>query len=302
MPTRMLGRTGVVVSRLGLGGYHIGLQRDEAESVRIVRTAVDRGVTFLDNCWDYNEGKSEERMGKALEDGYRDKVFLMTKLDGRTRDAARAQLEQSLRRLRTDHIDLVQIHEVIRPGDPADCFAKGGCVEALVDAKKAGLIRFIGFTGHKHPDIHLAMLRAADDHGFAFDAVQMPLNVMDAHFRSFEKSVLPVLLQKGIGILGMKPIGSGKILESKTVSATECLTYAMNLPSSVVITGCDSVGVLEQAIDVALRFRPMDDAAVALLLDKTRDAAKDGAFEKFKTAKEHDGTDAHPQWLTGAKV
>jgi aryl-alcohol dehydrogenase-like predicted oxidoreductase len=302
MPTNLLGKTGARVSRIGLGGYHIGKQKDEAESIRIIRTAVDRGITFLDNSWDYNGGKSEERMGKALEGGYREKVFLMSKLDGRTKQAARDQLEQSLRRLRTDHLDLVQIHEVIRPEDPAACFAAGGCIEALVEAKKAGLVRFIGFTGHKHPDIHLAMLRTADEHGFAFDTVQMPLNVMDAHFRSFEKNVLPVLLQKGIGVLGMKPIGSGKFLESKVITAPECLTYALNLPSSVMITGCDSVGVLEQAIDVTLRFKPLDTVAVAALLDKTREAARDGAYEAFKTSKEHDSTDSHRHWLTDAKI
>jgi len=300
VPTRPLGKTGVNVSCVGLGGYHIGLQADEAESIRIIRTAVERGITFLDNCWDYNQGKSEERMGKALERGYRDKVFLMTKIDGRPRDVARAQLEQSLRRLRTDHIDLVQIHEIIRPGDPAACFAPGGCIEALVEARAAGLVRFIGFTGHKHPDIHLAMLKAAEDHGFVFDTVQLPLNVMDAHFRSFEKGVLPVLIEKGIAVLGMKPLGAGKILESNTVTPAECLGYALNLPTSVVITGCDSMAVLEQAIDVAVHFRPMTPAVVASLLDKTRDAAREGAFEKFKTGKKHDGTDEHPHWLMSA--
>ncbi len=302
MPTRLLGKTGVRVSIVGLGGYHIGLQKDEAESIQIVRAAVERGITFLDNCWDYNKGASEERMGKALAGGYREKVFLMTKLDGRTRDVALAQLDQSMKRLRTDVIDLVQIHEIIRPGDPAACFAPGGCVEALVEAKKQGRIRFIGFTGHKHPDIHLAMLAAADAHGFTFDTVQMPLNVMDAHFLSFEKHVLPVLVQKGIGVLGMKALGAGKLMESNVVTARECLSYALNLPTSVVITGCDSLGVLEQAIDVALKFQPMDPQAVAELLARTSDAAKEGRFEKFKTAKDHDGTDQNPQWLTSTKL
>lgn len=302
MPVRPLGKTGVNVSIVGLGGAHIGKQKDEAESIRIIRAAVDRGINFLDNCWDYNEGKSEERMGKALLDGYRQKVTLMTKLDGRTKEPATQQLEQSLRRLRTDVIDLVQIHEVIRMEDPAACFREGGCVEALVAARKAGKIRFIGFTGHKDPGIHLAMLKAADDHGFAFDTVQMPLNVMDAHFNSFEKNVLPVALQKGMGVLGMKSIGSGIILESKTVTAVECLHYAMNLRTSCVITGCDSMGVLDQAIDAALRFQPLSPAVVAALLARTREAAAEGKFEKFKTTQKFDGTTQNPHWLTRAEI
>jgi aryl-alcohol dehydrogenase-like predicted oxidoreductase len=301
MPRRQLGKTGVQVSIVGLGGFHLGVP-EEAESIRIVRSAIDRGVSFMDNCWDYNGGKSEERMGKALGGGYRQKVFLMTKLDGRTKQAAAEQLDQSLKRLRTDAIDLVQIHEVIRPNDPARCFAEGGCVEALLDAKKAGKLRFIGFTGHKDPDIHLAMLKAADDHGFAFDAVQLPLNVMDAHYRSFEKMVLPVLLQKGIGVLGMKSLGDKIILQSKAVTATECLTYAMNLPTSVVITGCDSMGVLDQAIATALAFKPLEPAQVQALLARTKDLAKDGSFERFKTSTMFDGTQQHPQWLEKASI
>jgi predicted aldo/keto reductase-like oxidoreductase len=302
MPMRRLGRTGVNVSMVGLGGAHIGTQKDEQESIRIIRSAVDRGINFLDNCWDYNGGKSEERMGKALLDGYRQKVFLMTKLDGRTREAAAQQLEQSLARLHTDVIDLVQIHEVIRMEDPAAAFREGGCVEALVAAQKAGKLRFIGFTGHKDPAIHLAMLAAADQHGFRFDTVQMPLNVMDAHYQSFEKNVLPVAVSKGMGILGMKSMGSGIILESKTATPVECLHYAMNLPTSVVITGCDSMGVLDQAIDAALRFQPLAPEAVTALLDRTRDAARQGEYEKFKTSQKFDGTSQHPHWLTRAEI
>ncbi len=302
MPMRQLGKTGVAVSLVGIGGSHIGEPKDPAEAVRIVRTAIDRGVTFLDNCWDYHKGESEERMGRALRDGYRKRAFLMTKLDGRTKQAAAAQLEQSLKRLETDHIDLVQIHEIIREGDPARCFAPGGCVEALVEAKKAGKLRFIGFTGHKSPDIHLAMLRAAEAHGFEFDAVQMPLNVMDAHYESFEKKVLPVLKQKNLGVLGMKSLASGDILKSKTVTAVEAIHYAMNLPTSVVIAGCDSVGVLEQAIGAALAFKPLGEAQVAALLEKTREAAKAGEFEKFKTSDRFDGTARNPKWLEGAEV
>lgn len=297
MPMRPLGKTGVNVSIVGIGGYHIGSVKEEAESIRIIRGAIDRGVTFLDNCWDYHDGKSEERMGKALKDGYRQKAFLMTKIDGRTKKAAAEQIDQSLKRLGTDMIDLVQIHEVIRDSDPGRCFAEGSCIEALMDAKQAGKLRFIGFTGHKDPRIHLAMLKAADDHGFAFDTVQMPLNVMDAHYRSFEKLVLPVLVQKQIGVLGMKCMGAGKIVQTKKVTAVECLHYAMNLPTSVVITGCDSMGVLDQAIQAALTFQPLSEGAVAALLDRTRDLAKDGKYETFKTTGEHDGTNQHPEWL-----
>ncbi|HEY8078579.1 MAG TPA: aldo/keto reductase [Labilithrix sp.] len=302
MPKRKLGSTGESVSIVGLGGFHIGLPKEDQEGVRIIRSAIDRGINFLDNCWDYNDGKSEQRMGMALQDGYRDKVFLMTKLDGRTKAAAAEQLDQSLRRLRTDRIDLVQIHEVIRPTDPARCFAPGGCIEALVDAKKAGKLRFIGFTGHKDPRIHLAMLKAADDHGFRFDTVQMPLNVMDAHFRSFQQEVLPVALAKGMGICGMKSMGSGIILDSKVVTAVECLHYAMNLPTSVVITGCDSMGILDQAVAAALSFEPMSERDVSALLARTRDAAKDGRYERFKISRQFDGTEKHPEWLEHASI
>ena len=302
MPYRTLGRTGEKVSLLGLGGAHTGRQKDEAESIRIIRTALDQGVNFLDNCWDYNDGKSEERMGKALKDGYREKAFLMTKLDGRTKKAAADQLEQSLKRLGTDVIDLVQIHEVIRPTDPERCFGEGGCIEAPIEAKKAGKLRFIGFTGHKDPSIHLAMLKAADDHHFAFDTVQMPLNVMDAHFRSFEKLVVPVAVQKGMGILGMKSMGAGIILDSKAVTAVECLTYAMNLPTSVVITGCETMGVLDQAIATALAWKPLEPAQVTALLDKTRELAKEGKFERFKVSTQFDGTQKNPKWLEKAEI
>jgi predicted aldo/keto reductase-like oxidoreductase len=301
MPKRRLGKTGEMVSMVGIGGSHIG-EPSEEEAIRIVRTAIDRGVTFLDNCWDYHKGESETRMGKALRDGYRDKAFLMTKLDGRTKQSAAEQLDQSLKRLQTDRIDLVQVHEVIRMSDPDRVFGAGGAIEAFVEAKKAGKLRFIGFTGHKSPDIHLKMLAAADAHGFAFDAVQMPLNVMDAHYESFEKKVLPVLVQKQIGVLGMKSMGSGIILKSKTVTAVECLRYAMNLPTSVVIAGCDSVGVLEQAIATALAFKPLAPAEVAAILEKTREAAKAGEYEKFKTSDRFDGTAKNPQWLEKAEV
>jgi len=297
VPTRTLGRSGEKVSMVGLGGYHIGMQKDEQESITIIRSALDRGINFLDNCWDYNDGQSEIRMGKALRDGYRQKAFLMTKIDGQTKKAANEQLEESLRRLQTDRIDLLQFHEVIRDTDPARIFAEGGGMEAALAARKQGKIRFIGFTGHKSPDIHLKMLETAFAHGFTFDAVQMPLNVMDAHFESFEKKVLPVLVKHQIGVLGMKPMGDKLILNSKTATPVECLHYAMNLPTSVVITGCDSMKILQQAIDAALSFKPLSSVEVSSLLAKTAPAAGKGEFERYKTSHDFDGTVRNPQWL-----
>jgi uncharacterized protein len=297
VPMRTLGRSGEKVSIVGLGGYHIGIQRDEQESIRIIRTALDSGINFLDNCWDYNGGQSEVRMGKALRDGYRNKAFLMTKIDGQTRKSAIQQLEESLRRLQTDHIDLLQFHEVIRDTDPARIFADEGGMNAIVEARKQGKVRYIGFTGHKSPDIHLKMLETAFAHGFTFDAVQMPLNVMDAHFDSFEKKVLPSLVKHNIGVLGMKSMGAGMILQSKTVAPVNCLHYAMNLPTSVVITGCDSMNLLQQALDAARSFKPLGPAEVASLLAKTATAAGKGDYERYKTAHDFDGTYHNPQWL-----
>lgn len=294
---RTLGRTGESVSIVGIGGYHLGKQSDPQESIRIIRTALDEGINFLDNCWDYNGGESEIRMGKALRDGYRQKAFLMSKIDGRTKSAAASQINESLRRLQTDRIDLMQFHEVIRDTDPDRVFGAGGALEAVLEAQKAGKLRYIGFTGHKSPDIHLKMLATAKQHGFRFDTVQMPLNVMDAHFNSFEKKVLPVLLQDNIGVLGMKPMGDHFILDSKTVTATECLHYAMNLPTSVVITGCDSLPILQQALATARSFQPLGASQVAALLAKTAKAAEGGQFELYKTSHQFDGTYANPQWL-----
>jgi predicted aldo/keto reductase-like oxidoreductase len=297
VPYRMLGRTREKVSLVGLGGYHLGKQTDPQESIRIIRTGLDEGVNFLDNCWDYNGGESEIRMGNALRDGYRQKAFLMSKIDGRTKAAATSQINESLRRLQTDRIDLLQFHEVIRDTDPDRIFAAGGALEAVLEAQKAGKIRYIGFTGHKSPDIHLQMLATASKHGFTFDAVQMPLNVMDAHFNSFEKKVLPVLLENDIGVLGMKPMGDHYILESKTATPVECLHYTMNLPSSVVITGCDSLPILQQALRAARSFQPMNSSQVTALLAKTATAAEAGQFELYKTSHHFDGTYANPQWL-----
>jgi predicted aldo/keto reductase-like oxidoreductase len=297
MRYRTLGRTGERVSCIGLGGHHIGVQRDEQDSIKIIRTAIDRGITFLDNSWDYHTGGSELRMGKALRDGYRAKVFLMTKIDGRTAAEANKQLDNCLERLQTDHIDLVQHHEVIRLEDPDRIFADNGANDALIAAKKAGKIRYIGFTGHKDPLVHLRTLQVAEKHGFHFDTVQMPLNVMDAHFRSFSRNVVPVAVEQGIGILGMKPLGSGSILASKTVTPLECLHYAMSLPTSVVITGIDSLKILDQAFEAVKTFQPLNGEQVAALLKKTAQAASDGRFERFKTTAQFDATARHPEWL-----
>jgi aryl-alcohol dehydrogenase-like predicted oxidoreductase len=298
MPHRVLGRTGQRVSAIGLGGWHLGLKHvDEPLSIRIVRSAIDRGITFMDNSWDYNEGQSELRMGKALRDGYRDKVFLMTKIDGRSKRAATQQLDESLRRLQTDRIDLVQHHEILRYEDPHRIFDEEGANAALIEARQAGKIRYIGFTGHKDPHIHLYMLAVADEKGFNFDTVQMPLNVMDAHYRSFGKLVLPVLVERQIGVLAMKPLANGIILKSKTVTPIEGLHYALNLSTSVVITGCDSMEILDQALEAARSFRPMSEAEVGALLARTAKAASKGEFELFKTTSIFDSTTYHPDWL-----
>ncbi len=298
MPMRTLGHTGVEVSLIGLGGWHLGFKSIEEElSIRIIRTAIDNGINFMDNCWDYNEGASEVRMGKALRDGYRERVFLMTKIDGRTKEEATKQLDESLRRMQTDHIDLVQHHEILRYEDPHRIFDDQGANAALLEARDAGKIRFIGFTGHKDPRIHLYMLEVAKENGFCFDTVQMPLNVMDAHYRSFEKMVLPELVKENIGVLAMKTLANGTILESNTVTATECLQYAMNLPSSVVITGCESMEDLDQALNAARTFKPLTKEQVSALLSKTEKAGARGEFELFKTTSVYDGTAQHPEWL-----
>jgi predicted aldo/keto reductase-like oxidoreductase len=298
MRYRTLGRTGVKVSLVGLGGHHIGRNYvSQDESTKIIRTGLDSGVNFLDNCWDYNDGLSETRMGLALKDGYRQKAFLMTKLDGRTAQAALLQLEESLKRLQTDHIDLIQIHEVIRMDDPERIFGKGGSLEYLEKAKKDGKVRFIGFTGHKSPEIHLHMIETATKNNYTFDTVQMPLNAMDAHYDSFGAKVVPVAKKLNMGILGMKPMGDGVILKSNTVTPVECLRYAMHLPVSVVITGCDSMQILQQALDTAKNFRGLNDAEVSAILKKTETVAQNGQFELYKTSHNFDGTYQNPQWL-----
>jgi len=298
MPLRTLGRTGERVSAVGLGGWHLAVKHvDSSLADRIIRTAADAGMNFFDNSWDYNDGESEKRMGRVLEDGYRDKVFLMTKINGRTKKEAAKQLDESLRRLRVDTIDLVQHHEVIRFEDPDRIFAEDGASAALAGARQQGKLRYIGFTGHKDPRIHLQMLEVAAANGFVFDTAQMPLNVMDAHFRSFEKMVVPELVKKNIGVLWMKSMANGHILRSNTITPIECLHYALNLDTSVVITGIDSIDILHQAFEAARTFHPLSAAEVERILSQTQRAASKGEFELFKTTSIFDGTAANPKWL-----
>ena len=298
MPRRPLGNTGEQVSAIGVGGWHLGLKSvDRKTAHAIVHAAIDRGINFMDNSWDYNGGESEKRMGEALADGHRDKVFLMTKIDGRSKKEAAKQIDDSLKRLKTDRIDLVQHHEVIRFDDPTRIFDAEGAQEAFLEAKQAGKLRYIGFTGHKDPEIHLHMLRVADQNGFTFAASQMPLNVMDAHYRSFSDLVVPELVKRGVGVLGMKALGNGIILKSGTVTAIECLHYALNLPTSVVITGIDSMEILDQAFEAVRTFHPLSAAELDALKAKTATAGARGAFELFKTSSIFDSTAANPQWL-----
>jgi uncharacterized protein len=294
---RELGTTGERVSAIGMGGHHIGRQKESTESIQLIHAGIDRGITFLDNCWDYNDGISEVRMGQALRNGYRRKVFLMTKMDGRTADEYNRQLEQSLGRLQTDMIDLVQFHEIIRFEDPDRIFASGGAIEAAVAAQKAGKIRYIGFTGHKDPAVHLRMLEIAQKHNFHFDTIQMPINVMDAHFRSFGKEVMPVALRQGIGVLAMKTFGDPYILRSNTVQPIEALHYGLTQPVSVVITGIDNTQTLDQAIEAARTFKPLNQTQITALLARTATAAAEGKYELFKTTTHYDGTAQNPKWL-----
>jgi predicted aldo/keto reductase-like oxidoreductase len=294
---RDLGTTGEKVSAIGMGGFHLGKQPEAADSIKLLRAGIDRGITFMDNCWDYNDGISEVRMGQGLRDGYRQKVFLMTKIDGRTKAEYNKQLEQSLGRLQTDVIDLVQFHEIIRLEDPDRIFAPGGAIEAAIAAREAGKIRYIGFTGHKDPAVHLRMLETAQRHKFHFDTVQMPINVMDAHFRSFTKEVMPVAIKQGIGILAMKTFGDNFILQSNTVQPIEALHYGLTQPISVLITGIDKPEFLDQAMEAVRTFKPMSQSQIASLLERTKPAALEGKFELFKTTNHFDGTAANPKWL-----
>ncbi len=303
MKYRALGRTGEAVSLVGMGGFHLakpgGMTSDEA--VRVVHAGLDAGINFCDNCWDYNDGESEIRLGRALsEGGYRDKTFLMTKIDGRTAKAAAGQIETSLRRLKTDHIDLVQFHEIIRMNDPERVFAAGGALEAVLRAKQQGKLRYIGFTGHKNPAIHAHMFATADAHDFHFDTVQMPLNVMDAHFSSFEQIVVPIAVAHGTGILGMKAFGDNYILKSNVMPPMQMLQYPMGLPISIQITGIDSMAILQQALDAVRTFTPPSPEFRQALLQRSQAIGSTGKTELYKISEHFDGTNHNPQWLTEA--
>jgi aryl-alcohol dehydrogenase-like predicted oxidoreductase len=287
VPHRPLGKTGVEVSALGVGGYHLGSIKDQSESTELVSRAIAAGINFFDNCWEYHDGVSEERLGTALK-GKRDSAFVMTKVctHGRTKDIAMKQLEESLRRLQTDHLDLWQIHEVVYYNDPDMIFAPNGAAEALLEAKKQGKVRFIGFTGHKNPAIHLKML----SHDFPFDTVQMPLNALDGTFKSFEQQVLPEANKRGIGVLGMKSLGgSGEIVSHGALTAEDGLRYAMSLPVATTISGMDSLAVLEQNLRVARGFKPLTPDAMQALRESARVFASDGRYELFKTTTKYDG-------------
>jgi aryl-alcohol dehydrogenase-like predicted oxidoreductase len=299
IPRRRLGRTDEQVSLIGMGGFHIGHPyTPDDDAIKLIHAGIDRGINFLDNSWDYNAGMSELRMGRALSvNGYRDRVFLMTKLDGRTTASFNAQLDESLARLLTDRIDLIQFHENIRPDDADRIFAPGGAFEAALAAKAAGKVRYIGFTGHKHPDYHLHMIDLATQNGFTFDTVQMPLNVFDAHFNSFEKNVIPVAQKLDMGILAMKTFGDKNLLEAGVVDPVDMLHYGMNLPTSVVITGIDKPEILDQAIAAATSFRPLSHAKVDEILAKTAQLARDGSYERYKTSHFFDSTFQNPSWL-----
>ena len=290
IPLRKFGRHNVTISALGFGGHHLGDAPDESTAVRLVRQAVDGGITFFDNCWEYHRGKTEVWMGAGLK-GVRDRVFLMTKVCTHGRDKALAlrMLDESLHRLQTDHLDLWQIHGVSFENDPALFIRKQGAAEALEQAKREGKVRFVGFTGHKDPSIHLKMLAT----GFPFDSVQMPLNAFDAHFHSFEQQVLPELNRRGIAALGMKPIcGHGEPVQKGVLSGEEALKYAMSLPVTTTITGIDKPEALQQALNVAQGFQPLRPAEMQALRNRCRTYAADGRFELYKLSLRFDNPEA----------
>jgi predicted aldo/keto reductase-like oxidoreductase len=287
IPRRPFGRTGIPVSALALGGWHLGVPDTDAAAARIVHAAIDAGITFMDNAWDYNDGLSERRMGKALA-GRRDDVFLMTKVctHGRGADVAMKQLEQSLKRLKTDHLDLWQIHEVVFDGEPAMHFARGGVVEALDRAKRQGKVRFVGFTGHKDPRIHLEML----SYDYEWDSCQLPLNCFDASFRSFEQLVLPELNRRGIAPIGMKSLGGdARMVKARAVKAEEALAYTLSLPIATLVSGIDSMRILNQNLRVARGFSAMTERQRQLLRRRVSAKAVDGKFELYKISAAFDG-------------
>ena len=284
---RPFGRHPDMISIVGLGGYHLGEARTVTEAVRIVHAAIDAGVNFLDNAWEYHEGESERRMGRAIADR-RDAVFLMTKVctHGRGATVAMRQLEQSLRRLRTDHLDLWQIHECVYDNDPERHFSKGGAIEALTKAKKQGKVRHVGFTGHKDPSIHLRML----SFGYPFDACQLPLNGFDARFHSFQALVLPELARQRIAAIGMKSLGGdGRAIRKRATTVDDALRYAMSLPVCTTVCGVDSMRVLRQHLGIARRFAPMSGPERRRYEARLLEAALDGRFELYKTSAEHEG-------------
>jgi aryl-alcohol dehydrogenase-like predicted oxidoreductase len=293
VPTRPFGRTGIPVSILALGGWHLGLPKTEREATRLVHAAIDGGITFMDNAWDYNDGVSEKRMGKALV-GRRDKVFLMTKACPHGRDARTAmrQLEDSLRRLKTDYLDLWQLHEVIFDDEPARYFAPGGAVEALDRARQQGKVRFVGFTGHKNPELHLQMLA----HDYPWDSCQLPLNCFDASFRSFEQRVLPELNRRGIAAIGMKSLcGDGRAVKAGIVTPQEAIRYTLSLPITTLVSGIGTMRVLRQNLAIAQEFRPLTARQRQTLLGRVASTARDGRFELYKISAAFDGNEARRQ-------
>jgi aryl-alcohol dehydrogenase-like predicted oxidoreductase len=287
LPKKPFGKTGLTLSVLGMGGHHLGDCKTVDEAIQLVHEAVDGGITFFDNCWEYWNGRAEDWLGRGLK-GRRDKVFLMTKVctHGRGADLALQMLEESLRRLQTDHLDLWQVHGVVFDNDPELAYRKGGVLEALDKAKQQGKTRFVGFTGHKSPDVHLEMIRR----GYPFDAVQMPLNVLDGSFRSFEQKVLPELNKRGIAALGMKPMnGQARAIKNGVLTAEEMLRYAMSLPVATTISGMDSEAILDQNLAIASNFTPMTAEERRALEDRCLMWSADGPLERFKTTTMYDG-------------
>jgi diketogulonate reductase-like aldo/keto reductase len=299
MKYRPFGRTGERLSMIGVGGFHLAKPGGPSakEATEIVHAAIAAGVTFFDNCWDYNGGESEVRLGNALQGGKRDLVFLMTKIDGRTGKAASDQLDQSLSRLKTDHLDLLQFHEIIRPNDPETVFAPGHALDVALRAREAGKIRYIGFTGHKSPAIHAHMFEVADQQHFHFDSVQMPLNVMDAHFDSFEQRVLPIALAHETAVFGMKTFGDAFILASGVLPPLDMLHYSMSLPTTLQVLGIDTMAILQQSLEAVRTYQPLTPERRDAILGKSAQVASNGSTERYKVSHHFDGTIQNPQWL-----